>query len=559
MAASPSARTQSTSGDPEPPVPCDHPQGYTKDRIVAGRDYADHWLAQRTRVRKITPITQKVLQVYRSACVSFLENVNDFTEQELLRTRREIFEYEQNVQKNWFLKSFPTGIRLAAFETVLQLRQFQYYARYADYAQRLVSKVRFEARLKNVEGWDRIGRGKTWLQIEQDLKEENPAWKQLQQLVESEEKQFEEDPANLKEAPTHAVLRETSKKLGIDFKRVLWSINMYASRNELLHSGLDNLLAKGNTINLAQQLYDDRQEVANTMNAENPVDELMLNALILGLIEEWFEMDEGDYHEPTIWLQTEALKQEIKKRRPAKKQAGEKNVVAENDAMVARVAQKALDKAKREGQEGALIDLLINLPGHEGGLPDPESIGAQSQSGAKRKASQQSINDEVDARQSQMKTYNEIIRGYKNVHDTLHKNIAAAVHDLRTVRSKQTIYHETWAADTKPPQEVPTPGSAQKPAVPGPRTSSTTPVRGGMQHHGKSLSAGAAGRAASEPNIQGLSIQGPQAGGSASTTATSGAIPPPPTVPPGWITVWDANVGKYRYMKISEGQLEPPT
>lgn len=43
--------------------------------------------------------------------------------------------------------------------------------------------------------------------------------------MKSEEKQYEDDPANLKDVPTHAVLRETSQKLGVAADNQLGSRN----------------------------------------------------------------------------------------------------------------------------------------------------------------------------------------------------------------------------------------------------------------------------------------------------------------------------------------------
>ncbi|MCJ1238542.1 hypothetical protein MMC14_006532, partial [Varicellaria rhodocarpa] len=54
------------------------------------------------------------------------------------------------INKKEFLKPLPSAQRQTLLDDVIRLRQLDFYARYGDYAQRLVSNLRVRAKEKNI-------------------------------------------------------------------------------------------------------------------------------------------------------------------------------------------------------------------------------------------------------------------------------------------------------------------------------------------------------------------------------------------------------------------------
>ena len=60
--------------------------------------------------------------------------------------------------KNQLLKPLNSEARERALSDVVRLRSFEYYARYADYTQRLVTNLQNASKEHGVKDWSSIGR-----------------------------------------------------------------------------------------------------------------------------------------------------------------------------------------------------------------------------------------------------------------------------------------------------------------------------------------------------------------------------------------------------------------
>ena len=115
---------------PTPPVPCQDPSEYTFERVLEGLRYARTLLERQPKARKVSPLTEKLLGLYASACDAYLDQPEGASAEEIFEARIEINNYEATFNKNQFLKQLPSAQRQTLLGDVVRLRQLEFYARY---------------------------------------------------------------------------------------------------------------------------------------------------------------------------------------------------------------------------------------------------------------------------------------------------------------------------------------------------------------------------------------------------------------------------------------------
>ena len=134
------------------------------------------------------------------------------------------------------------------------------------------------------------------------------------------------------------------------------------------------------------------------------------------------------------------------------------------------------EKLKADGEDEALIDILINPPKDE--LPDPGAVGERGSGGLKRKA------DGPEMRRKRSAMFDDLIKGYCQTSQVMRSSVRRSIEDLKNCSVKQSSYHQLFGEDwnqlqappkgppEEPPEELPPRGG--RPPIP-PRDSSIPP------------------------------------------------------------------------------------
>ena len=231
------------------PLPETHPTKYTDERVQDGIDYAGRRL--KSTCPKPPPMQEKLLLLYRGACAEYLEEKKKISRDEDQRLER-LREYGTTRQR-CLTEGGCDQLRVDAEQnlqdTLLRLKKFELLARYADYCQRMCTKIGNLARKHGTNGWQHLSSSHTWLQISKCLKEEEGHWEEH-----GTSKGFDM-------VETTSTLWGVCNKAGMNFQCAVLAIHMYATRNQLMHSNTVSLVADGNWAALAKRLHDDLIEL----------------------------------------------------------------------------------------------------------------------------------------------------------------------------------------------------------------------------------------------------------------------------------------------------------
>ena len=344
-----------------------------------------------------------------------------------------------------------------------------------------------------------MDRNHTWAEIAENLRVQQPNWALIQTRIEAEKDSWCAYNQDRSLAPTTLAIWETCVNVKLDFDQILVAINFYGQRNMSLHSGLEQLLEGRSYTKVAERLYSDKKDLGRSFGPDKMVDEVVFTTIISELIFLWFKVTEDNQHEPVTWFPTLALQAEMKLRSKGTREeelSQKQKREEERDRQTQNVVLKMAEKLKADGEDEALMEILINPPKDE--LPNLGAVGRRGSGGLKRKP------DGPEMRRKRSTMFNDLIKGYCQTSLIMRSSARRSIEDLKNCLVKQSNYHQLFGEERSQSQAPP----SGPPAIP--LRDSSIP------------------RGTFDPS-QFLSR------------------PPPPTVPRGWVAYWDPATSSYCY------------
>ena len=360
----------------ECPTPESSPDKYTKSRVRAGIEFAECRL--RSTTRKASPILEKMLIVYNAACKAYLTHEDNLDPDEQNKLLLEIRGYETDLSnKNWMQVAGSDAAQKLQDE-LITLRHMQYYARYGDYAKRLVHQVRVETAKRQTARWQDISGLYQWSEISQKIKDESTWW------------QAHGSTKGVNNIETTYAIFTGCCTIGIDFDQTIRAIHTYGARNSMVHNLIDTMVISGNFPGVAKTIHRDLNDLASLMPIDMIGEEEFMRATLEELRDTWFDAS-LDLDNPLVWTATPALKQEYVTN---KSQSTSIKLKARDthEEGVARGAARRIEKLETEAQLVSQLEASLKTPMPLNALPAPGPFTPTSPSKAKskkRKASQE--------------------------------------------------------------------------------------------------------------------------------------------------------------------------
>ncbi|MCJ1467811.1 hypothetical protein MMC07_006436 [Pseudocyphellaria aurata] len=348
----------------QPPRPELQPKDYTVERIQEGIAYVDKRLGSATR--KPSPNLSRLLVTYKTACQDFLEQYeNNPSTLDRSTLLTELRSYEEDMSSDAWFREIDSQESHKYKQGLLQLRLYQCYARYGDYAKMLAHDLRITACAQGTPDWELLSREFQWNDISKRIYEEHKRW-EAHGLCACKE-----------EIKTTRAVHKACLALGADFDQMLLAIHTYGNRNETLHNHVGTYADEGKYAKLAETLSKDLNDLSSIIPLELKHEETLMRAILLELRDKWFEIEVDEYIQPPPdeWFPTEALRDMHRNRKLPEVKAAAK---VEHDKSVLRGAQKRLHRA---GQIQELVQQLSAKPDATA-LPQP---GPQKEKGGNKR------------------------------------------------------------------------------------------------------------------------------------------------------------------------------
>ncbi|KAI4141133.1 MAG: hypothetical protein LQ340_007717 [Diploschistes diacapsis] len=275
------------------PIPEVVHEAYNLERVCHARAYAEERL--RSTTRKVTPITETFLTVYRSACDAWLSaSENGFKGTNRLALVREIRDYEAALNDRLWLKALPTDDKYEQTQDLATARKEHMYARYGDYLARICHDLRITSEANQNPGHERIGARNRWTDIGEKVQAQAQKRKQNRWM-----------PTGMLTAqfPELYAVERAAKDAGLDVEQCVWAVINYGKRNQMMHRDLDNMLAAGHFNKLAATLHSDLADVPNVIDRSLQQERIMIIGIIETLVGRWFKTERHtfEFNDPETW------------------------------------------------------------------------------------------------------------------------------------------------------------------------------------------------------------------------------------------------------------------
>lgn len=278
---------------PEIPIPEAHSSLYTKERLQKSLVYAEMCLQR----RDISPRSELFMQLYK-------DEIKDALNTEAVEKRDHhvimIIAEERLMQEKEFLRPFKSASTIEMGDQLLQLREFQYIARYGDYMKIIPNRLKIHASNTKFEDWELISGSVYWSKIADQLEEEEKKRKEA----------TSKGLFQVTSAPVAYAIFKACYDLGISDDLAIWAIKEYAARNRGAHRDLIDLKKEGQYSLLAMILCADRNELFSTFSCIGSETDLThLQNIIQGEIDTMFEDTVENPTNPSVWVPSPALRQ----------------------------------------------------------------------------------------------------------------------------------------------------------------------------------------------------------------------------------------------------------
>lgn len=322
----------------DPPNPGKNKQDYDEAHLKAGLQYADSVL--RSTERKLSPIGMRAVKLYKEAVIKLLsreERVQQDTSGKQVESAEEewlsiVRTHEQSIQYLACLHLCDSSDSQALQDELLKLQRTSFYARYGDFFADTCRQLRQRAEADKVLGWETLV-GKYWTDINEKLEAEKKAWKQVHSGKMTHD-----------QCPTHMAIFRACLSTGFDVNEMLTIVNLYATRNEIVHADLAGLIKQGKFDTLKHRLHDDFCDIPRVVPANEPLQMNILSKLLKAAIRRWFIKNPNDSDNVELWVPTAELEGVYKKLQD-KERANDVSKQIKK-AIVAEVSKRFRDEAR---------------------------------------------------------------------------------------------------------------------------------------------------------------------------------------------------------------------
>ena len=309
--------------DPAAPRPEDSPKDYSQLKIKRRLEY----VAQKKIHRNISPRTLKFLNLYGEHLELALVLTN---EADKLKAGNILIEYDKFIQESSFISGLPTEEAARLQRQTLQLRKFEYMGRYGDYWARECKSLKDQAKEAGVEGQDVL----------------LIYWTQIHEKI-TAERAVSRTPS--KDTPTLLLVYNTCSRLNISPEHMLWAIQRYAERNDIMHSSVQELIQRGDWTELAILLYNDASDLDWVIPEDMKGDLMMMKITIDEVRNAYFEIDPGDEFNPRSWIASKkarVLKAQFRQEEAKRIANLESEIASMKDVIARREAKQAAEEDK---------------------------------------------------------------------------------------------------------------------------------------------------------------------------------------------------------------------
>lgn len=318
-----------SSAIPLRPIPETVDEAYTQERLQSSLAYTVQFLKR----RDISPRSENFMKIFKNELTDTLSTTNPEEKKSGVTAVRV---YEKLIEQNAFLWVQRVSQNLQLETNLLELREFQYFARYGDYMKILPMRLRQHACERKTGDWELLSGKHYWSDIAVSLKNEDATLKNIR---------FNDSTAReTADYRTHAAVCNASRSLGISEEVALWSIIEYGLRNGKVHRDLEALRAEGDFQQLANVFSADIEDLDLVFSeSRSDTDKERLKSVITTEIQRWFRVRNMD--DPRTWIPREELVSEYEKlkankQKPSKSEQRQINILHDEELRHLKAARR---------------------------------------------------------------------------------------------------------------------------------------------------------------------------------------------------------------------------
>jgi hypothetical protein len=287
----------------DPPQPLTAIQDYDENRIKKGLIYAESVL--RNPIRRLSPIGEQALKLYKEACAKLLDMEEDGLiyeepadivqdiKNEWLGTVRT---FEQSAQYTKYLRLTDSNSAQELQDELVKLQKYGFYSRYGDILAEVCKELRHQAETRKVEGWQTLVM-KYWTDIDQNLQTEKSAYQKMLKGANCHE-----------DCPTHMAIFNACKGIGFEMNETLAVIHEYAERNTMFHSPIEPMIKQGRFHSLQKALYNDFCDIPKVIKSEEIFQTQLMSTIVRTMMQQWFDFEERDIDNYEAWTPSASLR-----------------------------------------------------------------------------------------------------------------------------------------------------------------------------------------------------------------------------------------------------------
>ncbi|MCJ1474183.1 hypothetical protein MMC13_002841 [Lambiella insularis] len=332
-------------------IPCPKPQKdlseYTPERLGTGLVFVT------ARLRgDISPRSEMVLEEQRDLLERALEETD---KEEKARLVSSIQTLDRIISTKDFIRGTDTPESRDLQNTLLELKEVVFLARYGDYVGNKLALLRYNARQKKTPGYEEFSRQYRWQAIADQL------------IVDKVAKEEAVKQGVVSYQRTTSAIRTACIELGFDPDDMKKAILMYGDRNNVVHAHIKDIVRTCRWGQLAEVLHRDLRDLPHLIPPSRPGDLKMVMATIVDLRKTYFE-EAGVYDDDddsSAWIpsaEARKLSMELAEEKRMEKERKEAKAAQEAAAQQKAKAQVQKIAKKKASVEGLLERASEHLP-----------------------------------------------------------------------------------------------------------------------------------------------------------------------------------------------------
>lgn len=327
---------------PEPPRDLSR---YTTQRLKEGLRFADCRL--RNKERKVTPLTEHCLGLYKLALKNLLEEEYADEEQRIAQLRM-VNLYERDIYTRAFLRHSSDKQEQEFVEKLQQLRSYEFSARYGDYSAEICQRLKRETSLKKLEYYEQLqGWNRYWTDINADINREESKWRRYQ---------VRDETVKPQDVKTTLAVKNGCDAIPFNFESTLKTIAMYADRNSLVHQSIPRIVENGDWPKLRELLSKDLREIPLIVPRHLQTNIPVIQETIQAVIDTYFVRDAEYPDDESYWIPKKAVVNQQRNDANSRKKAKENE-----DKKVHELATRRLEQLTAEHTMSSFIDAIPDL------------------------------------------------------------------------------------------------------------------------------------------------------------------------------------------------------